>query len=231
MAEAKMNRRNESLLQPLEFPALQWLAARMPAWVMPDTLTIIGFLGAILACAAYAKSASNIDMIWLASLGLLINWFGDSLDGTLARFRKIERPRYGFFLDHTTDVFVQILIATGLGLSGFIRMEIALFGLIVYLLLSVLTFLRAQLLKTLQISYVGFGPTEMRCSLIAMNTAIWFFPPQPIRVSGIPLLYSDLISLSWSVFGGTTLIYLVSRTLRELKADSQRTGTPLPPST
>lgn len=88
---------NKILLGPIERPALSWLAQKMPAWVTPDKLTITGFLGTILVAVSYVLTNQNHAFLWLASLGLVINWFGDSLDGTLARYRKIERPQYGFF--------------------------------------------------------------------------------------------------------------------------------------
>src|SRR5262245_23245369 len=104
----------------------------MPGWITPDRLTIIGLAGAIMAGPGYAASTRNPAFLWLASLGLLVNWFGDSLDGTLARHRRIERPRYGFYLDNAVDVVEQLIFAIGLGLSGIIYFELALLGLSVF---------------------------------------------------------------------------------------------------
>ena len=103
MAQISMPQRsNEGLLQPLERPALLWIVQRMPNWVTPNFLTGIGFLGACLAAGSYVLSRWQPAFLWISSFGLIVNWFGDSLDGSLARFRKIERPRYGFFLDQTS---------------------------------------------------------------------------------------------------------------------------------
>src|SRR4029077_4045490 len=96
-----LSRINTSWVIPVERPLVAWLAARLPASIKPDHLTLIGFIGALVCGIAYGASWLSLDLLWVASAGLVINWFGDSLDGTLARFRKIERPRYGFFIDNT----------------------------------------------------------------------------------------------------------------------------------
>ena len=117
MSEPKPHQRvNDILLGPFERPALQWLAERMPRWVTPDVLTATGIFGSVMTFAGYWASSSTATFLWLASLGLVVNWFGDSLDGTLARFRHIERPKFGFFIDHTVDAISESLIVFGLGL-------------------------------------------------------------------------------------------------------------------
>jgi archaetidylinositol phosphate synthase len=172
---------NDILLGPLERPALQWFAARMPAWVNSDTLTGIGILGAIVTFISYGLSNNSLHFLWLADLGLVINWFGDSLDGTLARYRHKERPRYGFFVDHTVDALSEVLIVTGLGLSPFVRFEIAALALIGYLLMSVLVYVRTYVDGTFRISYGKFGPTEIRVILISINL-MFFFAENPLVV-------------------------------------------------
>src|SRR5512140_2984650 len=116
---ANHQRVNDIFLGPLERPALKWLAERMPAWVTPDTLTLIGVLGAVLTLISYLLTNISSGFLWLAALGFVINWFGDSLDGTLARTRKIERPIFGFFIDHTVDAVNEMLIFFGLGLTPY----------------------------------------------------------------------------------------------------------------
>ena len=158
MSDIKKHKRvNDILLGPLERPALQWLAAHMPDWVYPDLLTIIGTLGAVIIFLSYWLTNFDKGFLWLASLGLIINWFGDSLDGTLARYRNIQRPKYGFFVDHTVDALSEVLIILGLGLSPFIRFEIASLALIGYLLMSVLVYVRTCVKGEFVISYGGFG--------------------------------------------------------------------------
>ena len=116
MSDIKDHKRvNDILLGPLERPALQWLAAHLPAWASPDLMTVIGIIGALVITLGYGLSRYNPAFLWLATLGFIINWFGDSLDGSLARYRHIERPKYGFFIDHVTDCVTEIIIILGLG--------------------------------------------------------------------------------------------------------------------
>lgn len=165
---------NKMMLGFLERPALQWLAKRMPAWVTPDVLTSIGFFGTILISISYILTNQNPAFLWLASLGLVINWFGDSLDGTLARFRKIERPRYGFFVDHTTDALGEVLIMFGIAVSPYVDFRIAMIALVGYLLLSNLVYITTYVKGEFRISYIGLGPTEIRLILIITNAIVFF---------------------------------------------------------
>lgn len=171
---------NDILLGPLERPTLHWLAAHMPAWVTPDICTVIGTLGALLTLISYGLSNLSPNYLWLASLGFLINWFGDSLDGTLARYRHIERPRYGYYIDHTIDVVCQVMIFLGLGLTPYISFNVASLALISYLLLSVLVYIRTYVVGEFKISYGKLGPTESRAIAVLLNTAMFFFGMQTI---------------------------------------------------
>lgn len=183
MNEIKQHKRvNDILLGPLERPALQWLAAHMPAWVTPDFCTIIGTLGALLTLFSYGLSNIDPNYLWLASLGFFINWFGDSLDGTLARYRHIERPRYGYYIDHTIDVVCQVMIFLGLGLTPYISFNVACLALISYLLLSVLVYIRTYVVGEFRISYGKLGPTESRAIAVLLNIAMYFFGMQNIAV-------------------------------------------------
>lgn len=175
MAEMKKHQRvNDILLGPLERPALKWLAMHMPAWVTPDICTFIGVAGAIFIMLGYILSRLDHNFLWLASLGFVINWLGDSLDGTLARFRNIERPVYGFFIDHITDAASQVLIFLGLGMSYYVSFSFASLTLIAYLLLSVLVYVRTYVAGEFKISYGGLGPTEIRVLAILLNTVMYF---------------------------------------------------------
>jgi len=162
-------RLNDSVLGLLERPALAWMAQRLPARVTPDHLTAIGLLGALAAAGGYLASRWSIQWLWVVNAGLLVNWVGDSLDGTVARLRRIERPRYGFFVDHTSDLFAQSLVFLGLGLSPCARFEIACLGLIAFLMTFVYSLICVEVRDTLRITYFGFGPTEIRALLIAGN--------------------------------------------------------------
>jgi len=196
MHEIKTHHRvNDILLGPLERPALKWLAAHMPPWASPDLMTVVGVLGAALIFASYVLTRSNNAFLWLANLGFVINWLGDSLDGTLARHRHIQRPRYGFFVDHTVDAFNEVLIFLGLGISPFVRLEIAMLALIGYLLMSVLVFVRTCVVGTFQLSYGKLGPTEARLIAILANTLVYFFGNPGIRLFAIRFTFYDLVGI------------------------------------
>lgn len=148
---------------------LGWIAARLPGAITSDQLTCLGVIGALICGCSYIACFASPVFLWVANLGLLLNWFGDSLDGTLARVRHRERPHYGFFIDHTTDVLSQLLIFFGLGASPYMRFDMACLAVISYWLAALFTFIRALATEIFQISYWGIGPTEIRLGLIAYN--------------------------------------------------------------
>src|ERR1700761_3011968 len=123
--QGKIERIQQSWLAASERRLLVAIATRLPSWIKPDQLTALGVAGALLTGTAYAGSVISPCLLWLAIIGLIINWFGDSLDGSLARVRRIERPCYGFFVDHTSDVISQAFIFVGLGLSPHMRFATA----------------------------------------------------------------------------------------------------------
>ncbi|HSL42283.1 MAG TPA: CDP-alcohol phosphatidyltransferase family protein [Anaerolineales bacterium] len=183
---------NDILLGPLERPALKWLAAHMPAWVTPDILTTIGALGSVVVAVSYGLSILDRNFLWLASLGFIINWFGDSLDGTLARYRRIERPIFGFFVDHMIDAFSGTIIFLGLGLTPYVSFVIACLALIAYLLLSVLVFVRTSVAGIFKISYGKLGPTEIRAVAVLLNIIMYFGGVQtyPVMLGGSQIFVS-----------------------------------------
>jgi archaetidylinositol phosphate synthase len=198
--EQKQIRINETMITRVEKKVLLWLAARVPSWIFPDVLTSIGFLGSLVIFAGYALSSYHKNYLWLASLGFVIQWYGDSMDGTLARFRHIERPRYGFYVDHMIDVVSEVLIFVGLGISPFLRMDIAVLGLISYLLASVYVYITTYVSGVFRISYSGFSPTEFRLIAVATNTLIFFAgnPAIPLPDGGLlsklnPLTLFDVV--------------------------------------
>jgi archaetidylinositol phosphate synthase len=177
----ELSRIHESWFAKKEKQLLIAIAAKLPPSITPDHLTLLGLLGAVLTGISYIACNYSANYLWLASLGFIINWFGDSLDGTLSRYRKIERPIYGFFIDHNTDVFAQLFIFMGLGLSPFMHFNIACIALLSYWIASLYTFIRAIATNQFQISYGGFGPTEIRLSLIVYNFLLFFVGPLPIE--------------------------------------------------
>lgn len=193
---------NDILLGPLERPALAWLARIMPAWVTPDLLTAIGFLSSVLVAVSYGLTSVHPAFLWLASLGFVLNWFGDSLDGTLARYRKIERPHYGFFIDHLVDTASVVLIFIGLGLSPYVNLTVALLGAISYLQTSIVVYLLMITKGVFRISFAKIGPTEVRAMAILANAIIFFIGNPTFTTSlGVVALYDIIV-----VFVATLLL-------------------------
>jgi archaetidylinositol phosphate synthase len=212
MYSVSLKRLNEGFFRPLERPALSWLAPRLPRWVTPDFLTFVGVVGAVVTFLGYAFSRSHPLLLWLAILGLVINWFGDSLDGTLARYRKIERPRYGYFLDNAIDCVAALLLALGIGISGYVRFDLCFMALSAYMMMSALTFLRANVTGVFHISYGGMGPTELRVAFVVLNLLIIIFPPTPFYLFGLTFKYPDLMSMTW--FSMTIIAFVVCMTVQ-----------------
>ncbi|WP_324260822.1 CDP-alcohol phosphatidyltransferase family protein [Altererythrobacter sp. H2] len=170
-----IDRIQENLLARSERRLLNWICARMPRWISPDLLTFIGMAGAFMVFGGYLASNLAEEWLWLSIAGYAVQWFGDSTDGSLARFRKIERPRYGYFLDHSCDGLATTLVVAGIGLSPYVTLEVALVALAGYLLLSIHAFLSVRVLGELKLSYLNAGPTELRFLLIALTLAMMWF--------------------------------------------------------
>jgi len=193
----KHQRENKILLGFLERPALNWLAAHMPAWVTPDTMTWLGILASVMIFVSYSLTHLSPNFLWLASLGFILNWLGDSLDGTLARYRRIERPRYGFLVDHWVDAISTLLIFMGLGLSPYVDLTVACLGVIAYLLLSIMVYLITYVTGVFNIAYISLGPTEIRVMAILLNTAIFFIgnPTFNLPYFGLTSFYTLFVAV------------------------------------
>jgi archaetidylinositol phosphate synthase len=165
-----------SVLAGVEKRTLVWLAERMPGGVTSDHLTILAFASMLLAGLSYWLARATPAGLVLAVVCLAANWFGDSLDGTLARVRRQPRPRYGFYVDHMVDAFGALFLLGGLALSGYMHPIIAAAVLIAYLLISVETFLATHALATFRMSHFRIGPTELRLILAAGNAALLVHP-------------------------------------------------------
>lgn len=166
-----------SFLNALEKKALVWLAERQPKWMTSDILTYIGTLGAVVIAVGYILSAWNINFLWLSSLGFVINWYGDSLDGTLARVRKTQRPVYGYYIDHTVDCINEFIMFIGIGLSGLMHFSLAMVILAVYFMLTINVSINAHLKKEFRLTYAKLGPTEFRILAIIANTVLALVRP------------------------------------------------------
>jgi phosphatidylglycerophosphate synthase len=175
-AFAPARRVNQSLTASIEKRALQWMAERAPRWLTSDQLTLLGFCAQIGAGVFYALSRYNRSALLLVIVCLALNWLGDSLDGTLARVRRHERPRYGFYVDHIADIFGSAALMCGLGCSGFLHWQTAMAMLVAFLLLSGESYLATYTLGCFQLSQGIFGPTEIRILLVIGNLALLHSP-------------------------------------------------------
>ena len=176
---AKNDKRvNDIFLGPLERPALQFFARKMPAWVNSDMLTVFGLFGSVVAGLAYAMvgrgEIKGNPWLFVATLGFFINWFGDSLDGTLARYRKHERPNFGYYVDHAIDGITSLIIFAGIGLSGIARFDITMLALSCWLLLMIQVYLKTHVTGTFEMTSIGIGPTEVRLFVVILNTVLYF---------------------------------------------------------
>ena len=212
-------RQKTFLLAVPEQRALQWLAARVPARVLPDHLTALGVLAAIGIAVAYGLSNDHQWMLWVASGLLAVHWLGDSLDGTLARFRRTERPTYGYYLDHLVDAFATAVICIGLGLSPHMLLATGLAIAIAYLLLSINTYLETSAFGVFDLGYGRVGPTEIRVVLIALNTALALGAGLGGEVAGVGITVLDAIGLG---VAGVMVLALLTRAAKNLRVLAER---------
>jgi len=180
-----------SLLAPLEKRALLWLAARIPAAINSDHLTLLGFLSLIGAGLSYWYARTNPLGLLLVIAFLITNWFGDSLDGTLARYRQRLRPRYGFYVDHIVDMFGTFFLLGGLGLSGYMSFPLAMALVIAYFMLSIEVYLTTYTIGTFHLSFWKFSPTELRILLAIGNIALFIRGPYA-KLAGQQYLLFDI---------------------------------------
>lgn len=166
----------EALTASVEGKALRWLAERAPRGISPDHLTALGFAAQLATGACYALARWNKYFLCAATLCIALNWLGDSLDGTLARYRSRPRPRYGFYVDHMADTFGAVFMMSGLALSNYLHWQIAAGMLTGFLVLSVESYLTTYTLGTFRMSHGLFGPTEIRILLMIGNVALIFRP-------------------------------------------------------
>lgn len=218
MGHESSERIQTSILNKAEKKALVWIAKRQPAWVTSDFLTFVGVFGAVIFAVGGLMAHIDLRYLWLSSLGLVINWYGDSLDGTLARVRQTQRPIYGFFIDHTLDALTTCLICIGLGLSPVMQMEVALFIMGGYLCLSIYTYISTIIINEFRLTYGKLGPTEVRLLLIAINTLFIYIPQKDLtyEICGRTYGVFDLIGITVACI--LFLLYIVQlvKDLRDL---------------
>lgn len=201
------------LLRPFEAYVLPRMAARLPDRVLPDHLTAVGFVSALAIGICYALSNQSTAFLWVANALWIVNWFGDSLDGTLARVRHIERPRYGYYLDHIIDMFSAAFICLGLGFSPYLLLSVALAILIGYYLMSINVYLETHVIGVFDFGYGLIGPTELRVILILAGSALALGLEPVLSLRGVPFGAIDILGL---VAVLAMIVMLVRRILRNL---------------
>lgn len=216
--EFRQTRRvNRSLTASIEKRVLIWMASRAPGWVTSDRLTVLGLVAQIGAGASYALARYDHKALWLVILCIVLNWLGDSMDGTLARVRQQTRPRYGFYVDHIVDIFGSVALMGGLAFSGFVHWEVAVAMLIAFLLLAGESYLSTYTLGCFELSQGIFGPTEIRLLLIAGNLAL--LRSSRAMVFGYRVLLFDLGGTIASVLMFATVIVVAVRHTAQLYRD------------
>src|SRR5437762_2006582 len=206
-------REMQFLLAKPEQRVLTALAQRVPRAIRSNHLTALGMIGAAGAGAPYALSNYNPAWLWAASLMLVINWLGDSLDGTLARVRGTQRPKYGYYLDHVVDAFSTTVIGLGIGLSPYVYLGLALGIVIVYLAMSINVYLESTVFGVFKISYGRIGPTEVRLLLILLNTAAVITAGWP---SPLPIPLTVVANWTLAVLLAGMVVLFVGRFARNL---------------
>ncbi len=215
MGNEKATRIQTSLLNATEKKALVWLAKRQPKWATSNMLTVIGTLGAILCAVGFGLANYDLRWMWLSVAGLAINWYGDSLDGSMARVRHTQRPVYGFFIDHNVDIFTIIIMCIGAGLSPIVRMDVALFVLVAYLAISAHTYIGTILKNEFKLTYGKLGPTEFRIIAAVCVVLLIYVPWDGYIVTidcfkgGISSLNGAYTPFDWIAIGLGCIIFLL----------------------
>lgn len=205
-----------SLIRPLEKKALDFFAKNQPGWMSSDIFTVIGFLGAVMIGVGYILTNYNPAWLWLSTAGLIVNWYGDSLDGTYARIHHQQRPVYGYFLDHNMDGINEFVMFVGAGLSPILNTSIALLAYSAYILLSLYVSICAHVKNEFKISYGKLGPTEFRLIIALVNIFLFFKWDLVSEKIATIKIFSDTIQLgifdfiAFGIFIILMIIFLVS---------------------
>ncbi len=219
-AAVAAEREESFLLAVPEKRFLRWVAAKLPRWVLPDDMTALGVVAALAVAVAYQLSNDGNGWLWAASALLVVQWLGDSLDGTLARVRRIERPTYGYYLDHLVDAIATAAIGIGLGLSPFMLLSVGTLIVVAYLILSINVYLESFAFNRFSIGYGKIGPTEIRLILILLNTLLALdLVGLDFKLAGLELTVFDLVGLA---IAATMIVLLVGRSFRNLRELARR---------
>ena len=205
MEKKQATRIQSSVLNALEHKVLIWLAARQPKWVTSDMLTAVGTAGAFLIGLGYALTSININFLWLSTFGLFVNWYGDSLDGNLARYRRKQRPIYGYYIDHTMDVINEAMMFFGAGMAPFFDMRLTVAAFVLYLVLTLNVSMNAHLRSEFKLTYLKLGPTEFRLIIAIANTMMLCFGER-ILSSIVPNCFIGFVVLMLCIMYVITVI-------------------------
>jgi archaetidylinositol phosphate synthase len=219
MSAVNATREPNFLLARHEKRVLTAIARRLPRWVLPDDLTALGVAAGVGICIAYVATNGDTKWLWVASGLLVVHWLGDSLDGTLARVRGIERPRYGYYLDHLVDAISTACIGIGLGLSPFMLLATGALIVVAYLMLSINVYLESYALGRFSIGYGRIGPTEVRVILIALNVALALGAGLDFKLAGIGMTAFDVVGLAVAAVMCVLLAGRAMTNLRQLSRD------------
>ncbi len=214
--EGEHERTGGFALARFESWALPRMAGALPGRVMPDHLTVLGLVASTLIAIAYILTNRNENWLWAVNLLLVVQWYGDSLDGTLARVRRIERPRYGYYLDHLTDAYSTLAIGLGLGFSPYMLLSVGLAIAIGYLLLSINVYLETHVFGEFRLGHGLLGPTEARLLLIALNTFALLLTPLHFTIREVTFTVFDVIGIAGAIGMLVILIIRATGNLREL---------------
>jgi len=208
-----------SFLAKIERKALLWIAPRLPDWVSPDMLTYLGLAAMALVGLSYYLTRHHWMFLNLASLGLVLNWFGDSLDGTLARVRKQERPRYGYYIDHLVDAFGISFVIFGLAYSGLVHQPFVWMVLALFLITSINTYLATNATNIFKISYLRISTTEARLLLIVMNVVLIYL--RKVTIFGFTFYLLDFFGVAMSLFLLVAILRSAIKNLRQLDREER----------
>lgn len=195
---------NTAITANIEEKSKEIICPRIPKWMKPDHLTAIGVIGTVLASVGFVLGFFNRVWLLLVPAGLIINWFGDAFDGSIARYRKKTRPNYGYYIDKIIDAVAMIIFALGIGLSGFVKIEIALLLAVMYLAMMMHVDLVVHVENKAQNSFGIFGPTEIRIIGILVTAIMFFVPVQYYDIYGHFLTQYD-----FAIFGLSVIMFLV----------------------
>lgn len=219
----EQNAINTGITAKAEEKAKEWICPRIPAWVNSDMLTVLGFLSSFIIATGFIFGFSNRWYLILVIVGLILNWFGDSFDGSIARYRKKTRPNYGYYIDHVVDGLVVLILGLGLGLSGFFKIEIALAFVIMYLILMIHVELITYVQNEFKYSFGLVGPTEIRIIGILLTIVMFFLPVKYFDILGYTLTQYDFFASFAVVVMGMIIIFsILSKAIELDKIDRKR---------